>query len=73
MSDWAIEETKMLVERIQGTDGTPGWTVSWKGRGWYDTFEKYLEFFDEALAIGNTANMSAAEKIRAEPVSVVDE
>jgi hypothetical protein len=57
MSDWAIEETKMLVERIRGVDGTPGWTVSWKGRGWYDTFEKYLEFFDEALAIGKTANM----------------
>jgi hypothetical protein len=57
MSDWAIEETKMLVERIRGTDGTPGWTVSWKGRGWYDTFEKYLDFFEEALAIGKTANM----------------
>jgi len=57
MSDWAIEETKMLVERIRGADGTPGWTVSWKGRGWYDTFEKYLEFFDEALAIGKTSNM----------------
>src|SRR5678815_5831425 len=46
MSDWAIEETKMLVERICGKDGTQGWTVSWKGRGWYDTLEKYLEFFD---------------------------
>ncbi|HEY9501245.1 MAG TPA: hypothetical protein VIR01_06455, partial [Pyrinomonadaceae bacterium] len=57
MSDWAIEETKMLVERIRGKDGTQGWTVSWKGRGWYDTFEKYLEFFDEALAIGNSGKM----------------
>jgi len=57
MSDWAIEETKMLVERIRGKDGTQGWTVSWKGRGWYDTLEKYLEFFDEALAIGNSGKM----------------
>jgi len=58
MSEWAIEETRMVVERITGSDGTEGWSVSWKGRGWYDTFEKYLEFFDEALAA-------------AEPVGVV--
>src|SRR6266540_6679273 len=48
MSEWAIEETRMMVERITGADGSEGWTVSWKGRGWYDTFEKYLEFFSEA-------------------------
>src|SRR6476620_6345644 len=57
MSEWAIEETRMMVERITGADGTEGWTVSWKGRGWYDTFEKYLEFFSEALAAGQTAGM----------------
>src|SRR6266567_6920084 len=49
MSEWAIHETRMIVERIKGTNGSEGWTVSWKGRGWYDTFEKYLEFFGEAL------------------------
>ncbi|MFN2531362.1 MAG: hypothetical protein ABR555_08700 [Pyrinomonadaceae bacterium] len=57
MSEWAIEETRMIVERIIGSDGSAGWTVSWKGRGWYDTFDKYLAFFDEALAIGNTAGI----------------
>jgi hypothetical protein len=51
MSEWAIEETRMIVERIVGKDQTLGWTVSWKGRGWYDTFEKYLEFFEESLVI----------------------
>src|SRR4051812_35685638 len=35
MSEWAIEETRMIVERVEGADGTRGWTVSWKGRGWY--------------------------------------
>jgi hypothetical protein len=49
MSEWAIEETRMVVERIVGRDNTPGWTVVVEGRGWYDTFAKYLEFFDEAL------------------------
>ena len=57
MSEWAIEETKMVVERIAGQDNTRGWTVSWKGRGWYDTFAKYLEFFDEALSIAHTASV----------------
>jgi hypothetical protein len=57
MSEWAIEETRMVVERIVGTSGTPGWTVSWKGRGWYDTFEKYLEFFDEALTAGTSVGL----------------
>jgi hypothetical protein len=57
MSEWAIEETRMVVERIEGKDGTKGWTVSWKGRGWYDTFEKYLEFFDESLSIASLASV----------------
>jgi hypothetical protein len=51
MSEWAIHETRMIVERTKGTDGGEGWTVTWKGRGWYDTFEKYLEFFGESLRV----------------------
>jgi len=57
MSEWAIEETRMVVERITGNDGTEGWTVSWKGRGWYDTFDEYLKFFDEALSVAGPASV----------------
>ena len=57
MSAWAVHETRMLVAPISGVDGTPGWTVTWKGRGWYDTFEKYLEFFGEAVGVGLAARM----------------
>jgi hypothetical protein len=57
MSEWAIEETRMVVERIAGKDKSKGWTVSWKGRGWYDTFAKYLEFFDEALSVARAASV----------------
>ena len=57
MSAWAVHETRMLVERIKGSDGTQGWTVTWKGRGWYDTFDKYLEFFGEALEVGLGSRM----------------
>ena len=57
MSDWAIHETRMLVERIKGKNGAEGWTVTWKGRGWYDTFEEYLEFFGDALRVGQEVGM----------------
>jgi hypothetical protein len=57
MSEWAIHETRMIVERIKGASGSEGWTVTWKGRGWYDTFEKYLEFFGEALRVGQDLEM----------------
>ncbi len=57
MSEWAIDETRMIVERITGATGEEGWTVTWKGRGWYDTFEKYLDFFGEALVVGREAGM----------------
>jgi len=57
MSEWAIHETRMIVEQIKGANGREGWTVTWKGRGWYDTFEKYLEFFGEALRVGQDLGM----------------
>jgi hypothetical protein len=57
MSEWAIHETRMIVERITATNGSEGWTVTWKGRGWYDTFAEYLEFFGEALQVGQDLGM----------------
>ncbi len=57
MSDWAIHETRMIVERIKAANNSEGWTVTWKGRGWYDPFEKYLEFFGEALQVGQASGM----------------
>ena len=49
MAEWAIPETRMLVERITDPEGDEGWTVTWKGRGWYGTFDEYLTFFRQAL------------------------
>ena len=42
MAAWAIHETKMQVERRHAADGRPGWTVTWKGRGWDRSLEDYL-------------------------------
>lgn len=61
MAAWAIHETHMQVEQIVGPrTGQEGWTVTWKGRGWWDTFEKYLSFFAESLAVGDRSGMVIA-------------
>lgn len=64
MREWAIPETRMLVERIQGRSGEQGWTVTWKGRGWFDAFEAYLGLFDDALRVGKTWEMLVAPSVK---------
>ncbi len=64
MSDWAVPVTKMTVEPIVGQSGEPGWTVSWVGRGWSESFEQYLAFFDEALVIGAAADMLVVPSVK---------
>ena len=39
MAAWAIHETRMRVEPRAAADGRPGWTVTWKGRGWDRTLD----------------------------------
>jgi len=57
MKAWAIPETKMILERIVGADGTLGWTVTWKGRGWSGTLDEYVALFRESLAISMRSGM----------------
>lgn len=64
MQDWAIKETKMLVEAITGKTGEKGFTVTWKGRGWYDTFEAYLKFMGEALDLGVSHRMLIVPSVK---------
>ncbi len=64
MQDWAIKETKMLVEEITGKSGEKGFTVTWKGRGWYDTFEAYLKFMREALDLGTKYQMLIVPSVK---------
>jgi len=57
MREWAIPETRMLVERVRGRNGNWGWTVTWKGRGWFDTFGAYCKLFDQALMVSKASGM----------------
>ncbi|MDA0835665.1 MAG: hypothetical protein O3A29_20520 [Planctomycetota bacterium] len=42
MQAWAVKEARMDLQPILGQTGESGWTVSWKGRGWWGTFDEYL-------------------------------
>ncbi len=53
MKAWAIPEAKMVVEKITGQSGDTGWTVSWKGRGWWQSFEDYLELIKQSQELAN--------------------
>jgi len=64
MREWAIPETRMLVERIRGRGGQEGWTVTWKGRGWYESFEAYLRLLREALQTAKPARMLIAPSVK---------
>jgi hypothetical protein len=68
MKAWAIPATHMTVEEIVGTRpdvrGERGWTVTWKGRGWSERFEAYLDFFNASLTIGTEHNMLVVPSVK---------
>jgi hypothetical protein len=68
MKAWAIPATHMKVEPIVGKRpavmGEQGWTVTWKGRGWSESFEKYLEFFSNSIEIGSAAGMLVVPSVK---------
>ena len=64
MAAWAIHETHMLVERIADEDGTTGWTVTWKGRGWDKPFSSYLRLIRAAIPIGLQHEMPVSVSVK---------
>lgn len=42
MAAWSIHETRMTVESMTSASDRPGWTVTWKGRGWDRSLAEYL-------------------------------
>ena len=64
MHEWAIPETHMLAERIEGRGGKTGWTVTWKGRGWFDTFDAYLQLFAGSLETASKTRMLVVPSVK---------
>src|SRR5262249_46613001 len=53
MAAWAIKESQMVAEPITSpTTGATGWTITWKGRGWWQSLGDYLELERADCRIG---------------------
>jgi hypothetical protein len=65
MAAWAIKEARMVAGRIVGRDsGAEGWTVSWKGRGWWQTFDEYLDLVRAASTLGHDRGMLVVPSVK---------
>jgi hypothetical protein len=65
MSAWAIKESQMSVERIQSADSLEqGWTVTWNGRGWWQTLAEYLDLVRSACEIGLARNLLVVPSVK---------
>jgi hypothetical protein len=64
MAAWAVHESHMQVERISDDDGTTGWTVTWKGRGWDKPFSSYLRLLRAAIPIGARHEMPISASVK---------
>jgi dihydroorotate dehydrogenase len=65
MGAWAIKEARMVAEPIKSKQtGAEGWTVTWKGRGWWQPFDAYLALVRESVAIGLSRGMVVAPSVK---------
>jgi dihydroorotate dehydrogenase len=65
MAEWAIRASRMTAERIVGREsGVEGWTVSWRGRGWWDSLDAYLELVRVATALGTQHGVPAIPSVK---------
>jgi hypothetical protein len=73
MAAWAIHETQMRVERVTEEDGTSGWTVTWRGRGWDKPFSSYLRLLRAAVPIGAQHDMPVSASVKYHLPATTDE
>jgi hypothetical protein len=55
----------MVVERIAGKKtNEEGWTVTWKGRGWWQTFPEYLDLVRGSVQVGRAQGMLIVPSVK---------
>lgn len=65
MSAWAIKESQMALEPIRGTESVDdGWTVTWYGRGWWQSFDEYLDLVRQSCAIGRERQVLVVPSVK---------
>ena len=65
MAAWAIKESRMVAEPITSRrTGASGWTITWRGRGWWQSFEDYLRLVREGVALGRSNGMLVVPSVK---------
>ncbi len=65
MAAWAVKETQMVAEPITSVlTGAKGWTITWKGRGWWQSFEEYLDLVRQAVSVGREHNLLVVPSVK---------
>ena len=65
MGAWAMKESRMVAEPITSPlTGARGWTITWKGRGWWQSFDDYLALVREGAAVGRMRGMPVIPSVK---------
>jgi hypothetical protein len=65
MGAWAIKEARMLAEPIESpVTGARGWTITWRGRGWWQPFEDYLSLVRQGVSLGRAGGMPVIPSVK---------
>jgi dihydroorotate dehydrogenase len=65
MGAWALKESRMVAEPITSPrTGARGWTITWRGRGWWQSFEDYLALVRDGVALGRTRGMPVIPSVK---------
>ncbi len=64
MAAWAVPESRMKVEQRTSAGGRAGWTVTWKGRGWDQSFDEYLALVRTGGDLSRTSGMLVVPSVK---------
>ncbi len=65
MAAWALKESRMVAEPITSPlTGARGWTITWKGRGWWQSFDDYLALVRDGAALGRLRGMPVIPSVK---------
>jgi hypothetical protein len=65
MGAWAIKESRMVAEPITSPrTGDYGWTITWRGRGWWQSFEDYLALVREGVTLARARGLLVIPSVK---------
>src|SRR5262245_40199594 len=65
MAAWAIKESRMVAEPITSLrTGERGWTITWRGRGWWQSFDDYLALVRDGVTLAREHRMPVIPSVK---------